>query len=1073
MKKITTALMLLIGLCATSSGQLYEVPLSQRVANSNLIVEGQVLSHYSLWDNNNANIYTVNKVLISKVFKGTYTDSVVNIITYGGTVGLTMERVSNTLKLRDGDMALFNLTQSSLSLSVTGGFYEVYADAQGCLAYDKFNYSASGPFESYGNVENVLYPAITQHTATIPTVKRTINWKIKATPASGSQFAFKAVTSFTPTTATAGTATTITINGTGFGATQGSGIVQFSDADDGGASFIPCLASQIVSWSNTQIVVEVPSHAGTGPIQVVDNGSGTHTSAASLTIPYSELNVESDAISSGTFIAYPTQHVDDNGSGGLTWQYFTDFAANASAVASFERAINSLIDTTCINWVIGSNTTVDIIDNDNVNVVRFDNGSELSPGVLGRCTSRYSGCFINGGTSLDWYVTELDIVFDDGTNWEFGPALPSASEYDFESVAVHELGHGHQLGHVINTNLVMHYALSNGETNRDLGNDEITAALNIMTRSTTNAVCSQSLMTEHSSCAVCTDPTVPSLSLDNTAICNGGSTNLNITGTLNDATTWEVYTVSCGGTTEASTSGSSVSVSPTATTTYFVRGEGGCVTPGSCSSIILTVNELPNVSATSSTGETCAGNDGTATVTPSGGGGGYVYTWDAGTGNQTTQTATGLSIGTYGVTVTDANTCANSTTVTVNDDCTVPNTNLKGIYCGTTPTVNDYLLVVPVTGATNYEYEITNQTSGHIDTFYRGAGISTFRTQWIPTFDFGTTFSIRVRAHIGSSVGSYGVACLVSTPGIATVQLKGGSCGLVASSMSDFIFSQGLVGSEDFRYQFSDQGGPDVITHDRGANNSGLRLSWVNGLKYGTTYDVQVAVQVNGSFGGFGPVCTVTTPAFPSTQLKGSSCNTVLSSLGQNLFAVPVPSAIGYQYEWAPQGGGTTLTYTKNSSQTSMKPSNVTGIQLGVVYDVRVRAIVAGDTGSYGPVCTVSTVGASAIPTQEQIAAWEAEEQNELSNITVDHITPDPEVLLSPNPNNGTFLKIDYVGEIPMYNVEVFDLTGKRVLHNGYTGQYSNTTMLTFDRTLSNGLYLVKIVFEDNTVITKKLLVKH
>jgi hypothetical protein len=50
-------------------------------------------------------------------------------------------------------------------------------------------------------------------------------------------------------------------------------------------------------------------------------------------------------------------------------------------------------------------------------------------------------------------------------------------------------------------------------------------------------------------------------------------------------------------------------------------------------------------------------NDGEITVTAQGGVEPYSYLWDAGTGSQTGQTATGLADGTYAVTVTDANGC--------------------------------------------------------------------------------------------------------------------------------------------------------------------------------------------------------------------------------------------------------------------------------------------------------------------------------------------------------------------------------------------------------------------------------
>ncbi|MBI3502598.1 MAG: T9SS type A sorting domain-containing protein [Bacteroidetes bacterium] len=63
-----------------------------------------------------------------------------------------------------------------------------------------------------------------------------------------------------------------------------------------------------------------------------------------------------------------------------------------------------------------------------------------------------------------------------------------------------------------------------------------------------------------------------------------------------------------------------------------------------------------------STTATCSSNNGTATANPSGGTSPYTYQWSNG---QTTQTISGLSAGTYTVTITDANTCAQSAVATI------------------------------------------------------------------------------------------------------------------------------------------------------------------------------------------------------------------------------------------------------------------------------------------------------------------------------------------------------------------------------------------------------------------------
>jgi hypothetical protein len=62
------------------------------------------------------------------------------------------------------------------------------------------------------------------------------------------------ITNFTPTSITSGTSSSLTINGTNFGATQGTGFVEFKNANDGGTTWVKPLTTDYVSWSNTQIV---------------------------------------------------------------------------------------------------------------------------------------------------------------------------------------------------------------------------------------------------------------------------------------------------------------------------------------------------------------------------------------------------------------------------------------------------------------------------------------------------------------------------------------------------------------------------------------------------------------------------------------------------------------------------------------------------------------------------------------------------------------------------------------------------------------------------------------------------
>src|SRR5699024_6895737 len=88
-------------------------------------------------------------------------------------------------------------------------------------------------------------------------------------------------------------------------------------------------------------------------------------------------------------------------------------------------------------------------------------------------------------------------------------------------------------------------------------------------------------------------------------ICSGSSVTLTVNGgALGTGASWHWYTGSCGGTSAGT--GNSITVSPTSSTTYYVRAEGGCNTTA-CVSTTVTVNTVPTASA-SSNSPVCSGS---------------------------------------------------------------------------------------------------------------------------------------------------------------------------------------------------------------------------------------------------------------------------------------------------------------------------------------------------------------------------------------------------------------------------------------------------------------------------------
>jgi hypothetical protein len=235
----------------------------------------------------------------------------------------------------------------------------------------------------------------------------------------------------------------------------------------------------------------------------------------------------------------------------------------------------------------------------------------------------------------------------------------------------------------------------------------------------------------------CTDPTVPTVTFSPTTVCQGSGATLNISGTLNDATAWHIYTGSCGGTVIGTTTTGTFAIPGTisSSTTYFVRGEGGCVTPGSCGSVTITPTALDNASFSYSASAYCVNaTDPTPTVTGLAGGS---FSSTAGLSLNASTGAIDVSAstpGTYTVTYTTAGTCPNSSNVgvTINAldnasfnysaasycvNATDPTPTVTGLAGGTFSStaglsINASTGAIDVSASTPGAYNVTYTTSG-------------------------------------------------------------------------------------------------------------------------------------------------------------------------------------------------------------------------------------------------------------------------------------------------------------------------------------------------------------------------
>lgn len=443
---------------------LEPLPLAQRLAAAPLVVEARVLTVRS--EDTGLHLITLNELEVFKVFRGTLPPGPLTLVTAGGTVGLRREEASNAPPLAADVQGVFLLQPDPAQ----PGRYQLVAGQQGLIQFDLRQAVAADPFHRYASITDELYPALLAQTGqpyriVRPNAPLAARLNRVARPA-----AAPLISGFSPAVVTSGTGTVLTITGTGFGDVQGEGTVGFSNANNGGTSFVSPLAVEYVSWSDTEIRVRVPSvtvgssgPAGTGRLLLTNGTRESSLSATDLTVSYALTNL--------TFNSKPYRValVDRDGNGGYTLTYNASFAANAAATASFERALATWRNGVGANRTMAAGTTAisTAVANDNVNVVSFDEDDQLPAGTLGVAYSYFSGC-ANSAGDVNWVLTGTDYIFDGERNWQFGPAAPTGGQTDFETVSLHELGHGIQLGHIIKPGAVMHYAIAANTQNRVL-----------------------------------------------------------------------------------------------------------------------------------------------------------------------------------------------------------------------------------------------------------------------------------------------------------------------------------------------------------------------------------------------------------------------------------------------------------------------------------------------------------------------------------------------------------------------------------------------------------------------------
>lgn len=187
---------------------------------------------------------------------------------------------------------------------------------------------------------------------------------------------------------------------------------------------------------------------------------------------------------------------------------------------------------------------------------------------------------------------------------------------------------------------------------------------------------------------------------------------------------------------------------------------------------------------------------------------------------------------------------------------------VNAIMCGTTlPTITTIISATNLNGVTGYRFRVTNlsnpEAPNQVQVLDRN--LHWFNISMLPTYHYGTTYSVEVAVKGNGEYSQYGSACTITTPAVPAIA----SCGTHYTSANHLVTGVSLNKSNGYRFEISqlDSEGVVVSTVILDRTLHFFALNQISGLVPGAEYSIRMAVMTSGSYSPFGPACSIFAPA--------------------------------------------------------------------------------------------------------------------------------------------------------------------------------------------------------------------
>jgi hypothetical protein len=229
-----------------------EFPVLELLINSDTVFRGKVLSSSAAWEAD-GNIYTTFQLEIGAWYKGASKRRIYTLKQRGGIVGDVGQIGTHLADFQKNEEVVLFIKNGGVWAGEAGKF----AIQEGYVMEEKL---------ALPDFDQMMKQIVSAPETQLQNIHQQFNGKRVDVNEKLNKSLAVAISSFSPTTATGGTGSMVTINGSGFGATQGAGKVEFTKQANSAGTTSEWQQAEIVSWSDTVIRVLVPAGASSGKI---------------------------------------------------------------------------------------------------------------------------------------------------------------------------------------------------------------------------------------------------------------------------------------------------------------------------------------------------------------------------------------------------------------------------------------------------------------------------------------------------------------------------------------------------------------------------------------------------------------------------------------------------------------------------------------------------------------------------------------------------------------------------------------------------------------------------------------